>query len=47
MGSLRAFFESGRFATQMRENFAGEMERASDQNWIWFRACEIECIGHR
>jgi hypothetical protein len=28
--SLRAFFERGGFATQVRQNFAGEMERTGD-----------------
>src|SRR5262249_29623828 len=33
--SLRAFFEGSGLAAQMRENFAGKMERTSNQNWIW------------
>jgi hypothetical protein len=35
---LRAFFEGGGFATQVRQNFTGEMQRAGDQNRIRFRA---------
>ena len=31
---LRTFFESSRLTVQMREDFAGEMERACNQNWI-------------
>ena len=35
---LRAFFERGGFAAQMREDFASEMQRAGDQNRIRVRA---------
>src|SRR5438552_15326190 len=47
MGSLRAFLERGGSPTQVRDNFAGEMQRACNQNWIWLRACEIERFDHR
>ena len=40
--SLRAFFEGGWFAAKVRENFAGEMKRAGDQNRICFLAGEDE-----
>ena len=36
-GLLRAFFKRGWFAAQMRQNFAGEMQRAGDQDRIWIR----------
>jgi len=42
--SLRAFFEGRGFAAQVRENFAGEMKRARDQNRIWLRACKRQRI---
>jgi hypothetical protein len=29
---LRAFFEGGRFAAQICERFAGEMERSGEEN---------------
>jgi hypothetical protein len=33
VASLRALFEGGGFALKMRERFAGEMQRAGDENW--------------
>lgn len=32
--SLRAFFKRRGFTTQVRKDFAGEMERTGNQNWI-------------
>jgi hypothetical protein len=47
MDLLGAFFKGSRFTAKICENFTGEMERAGDQNWIWFRACEIERLTNR
>ena len=44
---LRAFFERSRFAAQVREGFAGEMQRAGDQNWIWIGACTVKRFADR
>ena len=43
---LRAFFERGGFAAQMGENFAGEMERAGDQDRIRFRARKLDSAAN-
>jgi len=37
---LCALFEARGLATQVREDFASEMERTGNQNRIWFRPCE-------
>ena len=34
-GLLDALFKGGGFAAQVRQNFAGEMQRAGDQDRIW------------
>src|SRR4051794_10406346 len=41
---LRAFFKSSGLTAEMREHFAGEMERAGNQNWIWFRPRQHQCV---
>ena len=43
--SLRAFFECTGFALKMGEGFAGEMERAGNQNRRGFGARLIERVG--
>jgi hypothetical protein len=43
---LRAFFEGAGFAAQMGERFAGEMQRAGDENRIRFCAGELECFAN-
>jgi hypothetical protein len=45
--SLGAFFVCCWLTAQMREDFAGEMERASDQNRIRFLARKIERFANR
>jgi len=44
---LGAFFEGSRFAAQIRERFTRKMERAGEQNSIWFRMGLIECVSNR
>jgi hypothetical protein len=39
---LRAFFEGGRLTAQVRQDFAGEMKRARNQDGIWFRTGNVE-----
>ena len=42
---LGAFFKGGDVAAQLRERFAGEMERAGQENWIRSRTCLIQRVG--
>lgn len=42
--SLCAFFERSRFTAQIGENFAREMQRASDQDRIWLLTRKHQCV---
>jgi hypothetical protein len=44
--SLRAFFERGRLTTQVRQNFASEMQRAGDQDRILLLTCKHQCVAN-
>ena len=44
--SLRAFFERGGFAAQVRQNFAGEMERTGDQDRPWLLKCKHQRVAN-
>jgi hypothetical protein len=45
--SLRAFFEGGGLAAQVRERFAGEMKRTGEKNAMRSFARLIEDVGDR
>src|ERR1700682_568620 len=45
--SLGTLFEGSGFAAKVRERFTGEVQRAGQQNGIWFCARQLKCFGKR
>jgi hypothetical protein len=43
---LCAFFERSRFTAQIGENFTSEMQRAGNQDRIWFRARKYQRLAN-